>query len=64
MVSWQRKSMIIECEISNNEHDYITTELNYIGGEWGAHVSDKNIDFSNSRFVIETVEQKQFVLVP
>ena len=56
--------MIIACEISNNEHDYITTELNYIGGEWGAHVSDKNIDFSNSRFVIETVEQKQFVLVP
>jgi hypothetical protein len=53
----------------DHNHDMITTELNYMGGEWAAQpVSGRNGetpngDFPKSRFVIVT-DNNQFVLIP
>ncbi len=48
----------------DNNHDFITTELNYMGGEWAAQPAyGKNGDFSKSRFVIVT-DKDQIVLIP
>jgi hypothetical protein len=49
----------------DREHDYITQELNYLGGAWVAqpHQIDENGDFENSRLVM-TVPGMGLVLIP